>query len=358
MTKLITTSDFGCKDSLTKNVYIRPNSLSNFSINDSDQCFKGNRFVFTNNSTISSGTFNNFWNFGDNSSSYSSSPTHSYHVTDKTYYVKLVTISGYGCKDSMMKKVIIYPQPVANFSVNDNDQCFKGNNFVFSNTSSISSGTFNNLWNFGDNNTSTLSNPAHSYSIFNSIYNVRLVATSLFGCSDSVNKTMILYSSPIDSFKITYGQHGNVTFNPYAGSGNSYKWYFGDGDSSFQQNPTHKYKSNKSYTVTVNITNSYNCTEIGKHTVIVKNATGIDNMLNSSDISVYPNPASDLLYIDIPKEDFNTTATIYSSDGKQIIVSNLKFEHNSITLNNMAKGVYLLIIRGDNELFRTKIVKL
>jgi gliding motility-associated-like protein len=72
----------------------------------------------------------------------------------------------------------------ADFSINDSYQCLKGNAFAFTNNSSNSLGsamTYN--WNFGDNNTSTATNPTHSY-VFGGIMKVELIAQST-GCKTS-----------------------------------------------------------------------------------------------------------------------------------------------------------------------------
>ncbi|MBS3913977.1 MAG: PKD domain-containing protein, partial [Bacteroidetes bacterium] len=138
---------------ITINVDARP--IADFSIGTNPQCIKNNNFIFTNNSSISSGTItSNNWNMGDGNSQTSTNASRKYSSSG-TFNVKLVITSSKGCKDSSTKSVTVYPNSVVKFTVNDSDQCYAGNNFIFTNNSGISSGSFTNDWRFGDGNTSS-----------------------------------------------------------------------------------------------------------------------------------------------------------------------------------------------------------
>ena len=82
---------------------------------------------------------------------------------------------------------ILIARPIASFSINSNSsQCHGGNNFIFTNLSAVSGGTMTYQWYFGDNTTSTNTNPSHTYiSVGN--YTFKLVATSNNGCIDSIS---------------------------------------------------------------------------------------------------------------------------------------------------------------------------
>lgn len=80
--------------------------------------------------------------------------------------------------------VTLNPKPTASFN-SPPPQCLSGNSFSFTNTSTISSGTLSYAWDFGDGNSSTQTNPSHTFAAAG-IYRVKLVATSNNGCKDSV----------------------------------------------------------------------------------------------------------------------------------------------------------------------------
>ncbi|HRS57587.1 MAG TPA: PKD domain-containing protein [Bacteroidia bacterium] len=272
--KLVVTSDFGCKDSLTKTVYVRANPSVAFAINNTEQCKNGNSFSFTNQSGIGSGTLTYLWNFGDNSTSAQTSPQHSYTAAG-TYQVKLIATSNYGCKDSLTKTVTVHPSPVASFSVNADSQCFTNNNFVFTNTSSISSGTFTNLWDFGDNSSSTQTSPTHSYAGFGS-YTVKLLLISDKGCKDSTTKTLNVRANPSVAFAINNTEqckNGNsFSFTNQSGIGSgtlTYLWNFGDNSTSAQTSPQHSYTAAGTYQVKLIATSNYGCKDSLTKTVTV-----------------------------------------------------------------------------------------
>jgi gliding motility-associated-like protein len=95
-----------------------------------------------------------------------------------TYTVTVTDVNGCTTLDSI--KVSIAPYPVASFSP---DQFTGGEplTVTFANTSS---GAVNYFWDFGDGNTSTLFNPANTYSNYGE-YPVMLVAINQYGCADT-----------------------------------------------------------------------------------------------------------------------------------------------------------------------------
>lgn len=174
--------------------------VSSFNVNDTSQCLGANNFIFTNNSTIASGSMNHLWNFGDGDTSTSASPSHSFLTVD-TFAVKLVTTSAFGCMDSTLGSIITYPMPVTSFTISDSTQCLSGNSFTFTNTSTIPSGTLSYLWQFGDASSSVLPNPVHSYSTADT-FMVQLRVTSGFACKDSLTTPVYVYPMPVAAFSI------------------------------------------------------------------------------------------------------------------------------------------------------------
>jgi len=56
-------------------------------------------------------------------------------------------------------------------------------------------------WDFGDNTSSASAQPAHFYQSFGD-YNVRLIATSTFGCTDSITQLVHVKARPVADFQI------------------------------------------------------------------------------------------------------------------------------------------------------------
>jgi len=286
--KLITTSDKGCSDSLTKSVIVYPNPVSSFTTNADSLCFKNNSFTFTNNTTISSGTLNYIWTFGDNTSSTATSPTHSYSSTG-TFTVKLVAASSFGCSDSVSKNVTVRAQPTVAFSMNDSDQCKNGNNFSFTNQSSVNPGNLSYLWDFGDTSGSTQTSPSHTYQSTGN-FTVKLIATSNYGCKDSVSKSIVVYPSPTASFTSSADslcfKNNNFSFtnNSTISAGSlSYLWTFGDNNSSTTSSPSHSYLNTGTYNVKLIATSGYGCSDSVTKDVTVRAQPTVNFSINDSD---------------------------------------------------------------------------
>lgn len=253
-------------DTLTWTLKIHPKPLSAFNINDSTQCESENLAYFFDNSTISTGTLKSYWEFGDFDTSTLVNPSHKY-MTDDTFSVNLISISDKGCKDTSSHKMIIFPSPLADFEMNDSAQCFDRNKYEFTNKSQINYGMMNYDWDFGDGNTSKFDNPTHIYTVADT-FTVRLIATSNHFCRDTVFKSTYIMINPTpisafsidDTFQCLYGNIFKTTNNSYLSMGTmSYRWSFGDGDSSYAMEPQHTYANDGTYTVKLTVISDKNC---------------------------------------------------------------------------------------------------
>ena len=191
---LETTTSDGCVSSTLDTLTVHPLPIINFTINDTGQCLRGNRFTFRDSSYVSYGTINNWkWNFGDDSSTTRKSKKESFTYSDaRRYIVRLKAFSNYGCFDSLSKSVTVYPMPLAGFKILTADtQCVKGNQFSWVDTSKISSGTYQKYWFFGDNDSSSFVDTAiHRYKSYGQ-YTVNLIAESNFGCLDTSAQNVV-----------------------------------------------------------------------------------------------------------------------------------------------------------------------
>ncbi|HSU27892.1 MAG TPA: PKD domain-containing protein [Chitinophagaceae bacterium] len=122
-------------------------------------------------------------------------------------------------------------------------------------------------WDFGNGNTSSITNPSASY-FTPGTYTVKLTATNANG-SNTMTKTQYItvYETPTVNFtaNITAGCFPLVvqfTDMSTAGAGNtntSWQWDFGNGLTSTQQNPTVTYTAAGSFSVTLKVTNDKGC---------------------------------------------------------------------------------------------------
>ncbi|MBM77196.1 MAG: hypothetical protein CL846_01820, partial [Crocinitomicaceae bacterium] len=115
--QLIVANEFGCIDSITKQIEIYPNPIAFFPIT---RGCEGNDITFYGaNSTISTGSISNYdWRYGDGNVGASSTSVHTYanSNTNSTvkYYATLTVTSSKNCTNSYSDSVTIYAAPDIN----------------------------------------------------------------------------------------------------------------------------------------------------------------------------------------------------------------------------------------------------
>ena len=124
-----------------------------------------------------------FWSFGDGTTSTLQNPTHLY-TSAGTYTVILTVTTFGGCNNSNSSSpyiINVYPYPIAAFSQNSTVLDLPYDLLILNN---LSTGATSYLWSFGDGGTSSATNPQYLYNAVD-IYQIMLIATSSFGCSDT-----------------------------------------------------------------------------------------------------------------------------------------------------------------------------
>lgn len=119
------------------------------------------------------------------------------------------------------------------------------------------------LWDFGNGDTtSTVVNPVRQYDSAG-VYLVKLFINDPASCNiwDTAFQYITVYEGINADFKFVSPPCENyVTFSDLSVKDPvSWKWYFGDGDSSLVKNPVHIYNASNSYDVTLITTNSHGC---------------------------------------------------------------------------------------------------
>jgi gliding motility-associated-like protein len=174
------------------------------------------------------------WNFGDGTTSTSQNPNHVY-TTPGTYSITLTVSTGGGCTNNTNSAPIVvsaYPFPVASFTVNQTEFNLPYDELICTN---LSTGAVSYNWSFGDGGTSTAVHPHYTYSTVG-FYNIQLIATSPFGCSDTATVRVSTDASVVFPNAFTPNEDGtndgyyipgsldNDIFFPYASGVIEYKF--------------------------------------------------------------------------------------------------------------------------------------
>ncbi|MDP2175152.1 MAG: PKD domain-containing protein [Bacteroidota bacterium] len=200
--KLIETNSFGCKDSASISISIKPLPVSKFRV--TDVCL-GNVSNFVD-SSINAVSYN--WNFGDGNTSSVKSPKHTYSQIG-SYTVRNWVESNDGCRDTSFKILSINALPTANFRFEKNDQL----TFIFTDTSLENGNTITNwTWDFGDGNFSQDKNPEHTYTSEAS-FSVKLCVKTEKDCEHCITKVI----SAVGINNLNKNQNINLYPNPTFG---------------------------------------------------------------------------------------------------------------------------------------------
>ena len=242
----------GCVAKLTQKVYQFEKPVAKFSL-VSGTC-DNDEFTFSNQTTIGSGLVGSFWNFDDNGSvSTDEAPKYTFSAAGKKN-VKLIAMSEFGCKDSMVKSVEVRESPKAGFT---NTPACSLTPTVFNNTTAdVAGAVANYAWNFGDGTTSKTKSPSKNWTNLGP-KTVTLSVTLDNGCSDVTTKDLSVLTQPKANFSATDVCAGDavvfVNNTTWPQGDISYNWDFGDNTYSVNSDPSKLYNivQTTSYNVTL-----------------------------------------------------------------------------------------------------------
>lgn len=142
---------------------------------------------------------------------------------------------------------------------------------------------------------------------------------------------------------------GNSVVLTATGNGTSYLWSGNAGSattSTVSVSPT----VNTTYTVTAYGVN--NCPTVGTVTIIAKSCIGIQT-INHSGFAAYPNPATDKLFIDSPR---NAHIKLISIIGQTMLEQSINAGKTEISLGSFPAGVYEMVINSNGTTSIQKLV--
>jgi PKD repeat protein len=198
------------------------------------------------------------WDFGDGTTGTGSKPDHAYRTTG--VYDVTLTASNPSLTNSRTKNqyITVLSIPKADFVA---DKTRGGAPMAVTFTDKTLNGPTAWKWDFGDGSTATDQNPTHTYTTLGT-YTVSLTASNKDG-QDTASKTNYILTTlaPAADFKADR-QVGKAPFvvqftDLSSNSPTSWKWDFGDGTTSSEQNPRHIYLREGTYDVSLTATNQY-----------------------------------------------------------------------------------------------------
>lgn len=301
----------------------------------------------------------------------SGSPAQHVFSSVGSYPVKLSSTRLSGCVYSVTKSVNIIQPPVARFTMTPESG---GVPLAVGFTNTSSSAT-NFLWKFNDvsNTTSTQSSPSFVFDQLGT-YAVELIASNSIGCTDSVKKDVQVVVPQINAMlsgfwlkgnadgtlnaTVTVENKGNITIT------NPEVYLDLSGVTEVEERISGTIPPNQSITHTLTSTIlpvnlKYACAEVfitgDANTFDNRECTNLENEITF--VQPYPNPASDIIYLDWINQNLESIQVIiYNSTGQAVLnqtYSNLLQGLNQVEINvsQLTPGIYLASYSTGNNLF-------
>lgn len=239
------------------------------------------------------------WDFGDGQTSTEQNPVHTF-TSGGTYDVVLKVTKGEE-SDSSTGIINVGGVPVTDFVA---DKTSVNTYEVIKFTDKTKNNPTYWKWNFGDGTESMDKNPQKSYRV-KGIYTVTLTTRNNDGKDTEVKKDYInVGMAPIANFISSMTTYQNVPsrnavrfIDKSENHPTSWKWDFGDGQTSTEQNPRHVYAGEGSYTVSLTAINAFGDDTMVKTDLISigkgprvdfkadKTVTGVDRYIRFTDLS-------------------------------------------------------------------------
>jgi PKD repeat protein len=249
------------------------------------------------------------WDFGDGTNSTEQNPTHQF-LQDGVFEVCLLVSNDFGQDSTCQSFTITNLQPKALFT---QDSIGQGA-FQFFNQSSDNSTTYS--WDFGDETNSSEQNPTHQF-FKEGDFNVCLIAQNEFStdtfCMALQVRNLIPKADFILQLLTSQGQDSLYFFDASTNLPTSWRWDFGDGTTSLEQNPRYRYTASGLYLVCLVASNTFGTDSTCQEVNFI--LSDVLQEIVESGLQVSPNPFQNNFQIDwqgmVPKtvllyEIFNT----------------------------------------------------
>ncbi len=337
-----------------------------------------------------------FWNFGDGNTLNSGTTGNSAHTytASGNYSVTMVVTDPLSiCSYTTVQTISV---TVASCSLTASYTYTNGaaGYVYFVSTSTITSGTTNYYWNFGDGFYGSGVATNHTYAS-NGIYNVQLqIYDSIsFACSSNLTQTITISNVPcvaVSSFSVTKDSSVAFTWKAWpAYSPNilAASWNWGDGNTSLGLYPSHTYSAAGMYSICLSVTVSCTTGTLSSTTCVNSNiykmiagtgsasmvyinvinasAAGIKEVKSSALITnLYPNPNNGNFTIDISNIDAalkDLELNLYNVIGEKVFNSHLNPLNGKVSsdlnLETLPNGTYFVKIQGMSKTNKVVIMR-
>lgn len=327
--------------------------------------------------TTGTGPFTFSWTVDGQQVSTLASPTIALAPINTFYYVCVAVTDATGCTATNCVDVFDTLQTTCSAYLSLVSQ--QDSTYTFS-VSALNSGSSSYVWTYGNN---TIAGNGTATVVIDSAAlalrpTICVAVTDTAGCvaSDCITLGNSATSGGCQAYFVIYPDSANAAGQGYysginlsTGSyGQNVLWSFGDGTTSTSPYPSHTYATPGQYTVCLTVgtpgTTCYDTycdssfyvfkTAGGPMTHLsIQGPNGIHDVSDETAVSLYPNPATDVLTIRTTERI--DEQKIYNLNGQ--LMMDIKANTNQINISKLSEGIYVLELNSNGTFSRTKFVK-
>lgn len=268
----------------------------------------------------------------------SGNQSHTVSPSINTTYSVIVT-DNYNCKDTVETTIYVENFPTVSLSESQIQACI-GDEIELT-----AFGADRYEWSTGS--TTNMVN-------YTAIGNETITVTGYNGqCSDQEQLVIIIKPSPTaiaSSNATSINTGGSILFSNAGSITSTTNWEFGDGFSSMMSTPLHQFNFPGAYMVILTSTMG-GCQ--ATDSILVYVGTVSINENSTLAVLAYPNPAKEFVNIELNEY---SQLNLFSISGELMIQTELYPGSNSISLNDLPKGIYLAKIKSNTFYHEFKLV--
>ncbi|HEY8934987.1 MAG TPA: S8 family serine peptidase, partial [Cyclobacteriaceae bacterium] len=174
------------------------------------------------------------------------------------------------------------------------------------------------------------------------------VTDATLGCeSTSETFSTLVNVNPVASFTLSgNAETGSaIVFSNASSGAASWLWNFGDGQTSTDENPSHTFSDNGSFTVLLTATSDLGCQATATKDLSV--ITGLEQWLSNQDLHVYPNPAREKVKVEVTLTEAGVPeVSLMNAQGKPLFKKQYSLTQNlfseEISISNLSQGLYIV----------------
>lgn len=189
---LVASNSYGCSDNAQTSITVYPGVTASFNAPPA-QCSPA-EFTLSSMSTNAS---YNAWSFASGFTSGGAMVSNSYINSSDSIWTDAVTLissNAYGCADTSMQTLTVWPKPFAAFTLDADQICYQGE--IALANQSVHADSY--LWTYGNGATSVVADSLHSVVFVNEgnspeVFEIVLTVSNTFGCSDVAQNNLTVY---------------------------------------------------------------------------------------------------------------------------------------------------------------------